>query len=74
MRKPLKLKGESGKESYNGNILSQTFSKGDAYIGAAPLSQQRALVDTALHVIADKELAVDNNGSASIIHIKDSPT
>jgi hypothetical protein len=25
-------------------------------------------------VIADKELAVDNNGSASIIHIKDSPS
>lgn len=73
MRKPLKLKGESGKESYNGNILSHTFSKGDAYIGAAPLSQQLAPMDT-LHVIADKELTVDNNGSASIIHIKDSPT
>ena len=74
IRKPLKLKAESGKELHNGNILSERLSDRASYIDASPLSQQLALMDAPFgeHAISNKSV-IDNDASASTMHIQDSP-
>ena len=74
IRKPLKLKAESGKELHNGNIRSERLSDGSSYIDASPLSQQLALMNTPFgeHANINKPV-IDNDPRASKMHIQDSP-